>query len=127
MKRSYYNVAGIECEKVILQTKMDFSIGNAFKYVYRCNNVLPKGSFEEDLLKAIYNLENGIKHHTNTFHGRASANKYINLLDREAFSENLWNALIAILKGHADNTFIAENMYEVAINCIKQELEGAID
>lgn len=127
MKRSYYNVAGIECEKVILQIRMDFSVGNAFKYIYRCNNVLPKGSFEEDLNKAIYNLENAIKYHTNTFSGRQNADKYINLLDSSAFSENLWNALLCILRGHADNTYIPETMYTLAIEMIKQELEGAFN
>lgn len=124
MKRSYYNVAGIECEKVILRTKMDFSVGNAFKYIYRCNNVLPKGSFEEDLNKAVYSLENAIKYHTNKFAGKISVDKYINLLDSSAFSENLWNALVAILKGHADSMYIAEDMYVVAIECIKKELSG---
>ena len=87
--------------------------------------MLAKGSFEEDLNKAIYNLKNAIKYHTNTYSGRMSADKYINLLDSSAFSENLWNTLVCILRGHADNTYIPETMYELAIDLIQQELAGA--
>lgn len=125
LKKDYYNVCGIECEKVILQTKMNFSVGNSFKYIYRCNTILPKGSIIEDLNKAIYNLENAIKYHTNTYSGKINADKYINLLDSSAFSENLWNALVAILRGHADAMYMPDTMYELAISLIQEELNGA--
>lgn len=36
-----------------------FSLGNAFKYLVRCEN---KGFFDEDLKKALYYLERHIKH-----------------------------------------------------------------
>jgi hypothetical protein len=121
MKRDYYNMAGVECEEIILHLKMDFSTGNAFKYVYRCNNIMPKGNIVEDLKKSIYNLRNSIKYSIG--YRSTLGKKYVNLLDESVFSENLWNAIQSILLGWSD-PYCSENMFEDAIRYIELELKN---
>ena len=52
----YYDIAGVEAIVVIEALDMNFSEGNAFKYLYRCNNILPKGKTIDDLRKVKYYL-----------------------------------------------------------------------
>ena len=49
--------SGVEC--IDITRHMDFCVGNAFKYLFRCGS---KGSAAEDLKKARWYLEDALKH-----------------------------------------------------------------
>lgn len=54
----HYNVhpSGVEC--IEITRHMNFNLGNAFKYIWRCED---KGKKIEDLEKAIFYIEEEIK------------------------------------------------------------------
>lgn len=49
----HYNKGDIECIDVIEQLDLNFNLGNALKYIWRCES---KGSKKEDLSKAVWYL-----------------------------------------------------------------------
>ena len=55
-KVSYYNTTSIELIDLIELLRLPFSLGNALKYIVRCNAKDSKGSFNHDLNKALYYL-----------------------------------------------------------------------
>jgi hypothetical protein len=54
---THYNQGQIECIEVIDQLNLGFSLGNALKYIWRCND---KGKKIEDLRKAVWYIEHEI-------------------------------------------------------------------
>ena len=54
----HYNVGTIEVIEVIEDWKLNFNLGNAIKYIGRCEHKLNK---EEDIKKAIWYLERELK------------------------------------------------------------------
>lgn len=54
IKPNHYNYSSIEPIKVINDWGLNFELGNAIKYIARCNH---KGSKKEDLKKAITYIE----------------------------------------------------------------------
>jgi hypothetical protein len=59
----YNQIAGVECIDVIDQLKLNFNLGNALKYIWRCEH---KGKKIEDLRKAVHYLNREITKETNT-------------------------------------------------------------
>ena len=55
---SHYNVGTIEVITVIEDWKLNFNLGNAIKYIGRCEH---KNNKEEDIKKAIWYLERELK------------------------------------------------------------------
>ena len=54
----HYNQGDIECIDVIELLDLNFNLGNALKYIWRCDI---KGSKKDDLKKAIWYLERELK------------------------------------------------------------------
>lgn len=89
-KIDYYNV-GIECIDIIERLYLHFSCGNAFKYLYRSNNIRPKGEVLSDLNKTIYYLNRMLgRPRLNPVSG---ADACIALLDSTMFSTPIYNAI----------------------------------
>jgi hypothetical protein len=95
-KIDYYNV-GIECIEVIEALKLNFNAGNAFKYLYRSNNVRPKGDILHDLNKTIYYINRLLNKPAATPSTRAT--EYILKIHKDLFSENIFKAIECLLKG----------------------------
>ena len=55
---SHYNVGTIEVIEVIEDWKLNFNLGNAIKYIGRCEH---KNNKQEDIKKAIWYLERELK------------------------------------------------------------------
>jgi hypothetical protein len=55
---NHYNQGAIECIDVIEQLNFGFNLGNALKYIWRCEG---KNKKIEDLRKAIWYIEREIK------------------------------------------------------------------
>ena len=55
---THYNVGTIEVIKVIEDWKLNFNLGNAIKYIGRCEH---KNNKQEDIKKAIWYLERELK------------------------------------------------------------------
>lgn len=52
--KNYYNINDkYSVIDIIEDYQMSFSMGNAFKYLHRCNTVCPKGEIDNDLIKAL--------------------------------------------------------------------------
>ena len=54
---THYNQGAVECIEVIEQLGLGFHLGNALKYIWRCND---KGRKIEDLRKALWYIEREI-------------------------------------------------------------------
>lgn len=94
-KRDYYNIAGVEAEDIMDATLMYAFESNAFKYLYRCNNVIPKGDVLGDLLKAKYYL---IKMLESPKHIRINnGERFIQLLDSTVFNNHIYEAICEII------------------------------
>ena len=57
----YYRVNKYESIEIIETFNLTFSIGNALKYLLRCNNIAPKGNRHQDICKAIWYLDREIE------------------------------------------------------------------
>lgn len=113
-KKEYYNVAGIEAYDIMDATLMYAFESNAFKYLYRCNEVLPKGDRLGDLKKAEHYL---IKMLENPKHIRVNnGERFIKLLNPSVFSNDIYNAICEIITGVA----IAGSNYSI---CTTNALE----
>ena len=55
----HYNAGQIEVIDAIEDWKLNFNLGNAIKYIARCNH---KGNKQQDIKKAIWYLERELKH-----------------------------------------------------------------
>lgn len=94
-KRLYYDAAGIEAIVVIENLNMNFNEGNAFKYLYRCNNNMPKGEVLEDLKKARYYLNRLIrKPSTNK---SIWGNKYIAMIREDVFNPLIYKSICCLI------------------------------
>jgi hypothetical protein len=98
--RSYYNLGGYEAIDFIEQLDMSFNEGNVLKYLYRCNNLNPKGSIKEDLEKALYYAKRAFQHTGTNSLSRKPTYKlyYIDNLSKEAFSKNIYYALVSLIE-----------------------------
>jgi len=119
-KIDYYNV-GVECIDVIEKLHLHFSCGNAFKYLYRSNNIRPKGEILSDLNKAIYYL--------NRMLGRPRLNavsgtdKCLSLLDSNMFSAPIYSAIESTLyAGTSTDMSLYKYYIEEAIYDIEAEI-----
>lgn len=113
-KKQYYNVAGIEAYDIMDMTLMYAFESNAFKYLYRCNEVLPKGNRLEDLKKAKHYV---LKMIENPKHLRIdNGERILAVLDRSVFSTNIYDAICEIITAVA----IAGSNY---IHCSENALE----
>jgi len=113
-KKDYYNIAGVEAEIVMDHTLMYAFESNAFKYLYRCNSVLPKGHIYEDLVKTEYYL---IKMLQSPKSIRINnGDRFISMLNKDVFTNDIYAAICEIITAVA----IAGSNYEY---CIKNALE----
>ena len=119
-KIDYYNV-GVECVDVIEKLHLHFSCGNAFKYLYRSNNIRPKGEILSDLNKAIYYLNRMIgRPRLNPVSG---TDKCIALLDPSMFSAPIYSAIERTLHaGTSTDMSLYKYYIEEAISDIKSEI-----
>lgn len=107
-KIDYYNV-GIECIEVIEALHLQFSAGNAFKYLYRSNNVRPKGDVLHDLNKTIYYLNRMLnKPRLNSCN---NTEKYLGLIDQTMFSEHIFGAIENTLFAGTSNNLVTYKSY----------------
>lgn len=122
-KIDYYNV-GIEAIDVIEKLDMRFCPASAFKYLYRSNNVRPKGDIISDLNKALYYLRRMIPiFKINKKDNIANAQKYIDLLDSTLFSTAIYDAIRYTLYASTCSSFtVYKNNIEAAMSAIEQEL-----
>ena len=120
-KKAYYNVAGVEAYDIMDATLMYAFECNAFKYLYRCNNVLPKGSTLDDLIKAKHYV---LKMIESPKHIRVNnGERFITLLNKDVFNANIYDAICEIITGVA----IAGSNYHIcaqnALEHIQHEIE----
>lgn len=108
-KKSYYNVAGIEAEIVMDQTLMYAFESNVFKYLYRCNNVLPKGPIYDDLVKAEYYLIKMLQSPKSIRINNGE--RFISMLNKEVFTNDIYAAICEVITAVA----IAGSNYEQSI------------
>ncbi|MCP3899133.1 MAG: DUF3310 domain-containing protein [Desulfobacteraceae bacterium] len=107
-KIDYYNV-GIECIEVIEALHLHFSAGNAFKYLYRSNNVRPKGEVLHDLNKTIYYLNRML--HKPRLNADSNTLKYIKLIDQEMFSCRIFSAIENTLQAGTSSNLNSYRLY----------------
>lgn len=120
-KKAYYNVAGVEAYDIMDATLMYAFESNAFKYLYRCNNVLPKGDRLEDLKKAKHYL---LKMIESPKHIRVNnGERFIKLLDGNVFDFNIFSAICEILTAVA----IAGSNYQECTNNAIAYVQEEID
>lgn len=94
--KDYYNVAGVEAIQVITKTRMSFCEGNAFKYLYRCNNINPKGSKVEDLKKARYYIQYILNDPIRSLHDY-NGERYIGMINQEIYDTDIYEAMCEII------------------------------
>jgi len=113
-KKQYYNVAGIEAYDIMDITLMYAFESNAFKYLYRCNEVLPKGNRLEDLKKAKHYI---LKMIESPKHIRINnGERVLAMLDSRVFTNDIYAAISEIITAVA----IAGSNY---IHCAENALE----
>ncbi len=118
--RKYYSSAGVEAIVVIENLNMNFSEGNAFKYLYRCNSLLPKGEIIGDLKKARYYLNRLINKPSNTT--GIWCNKYVSMIREDIFSPNIYSALCEIMAAVG----VPNANYMISINNAIEHVEHEI-
>lgn len=121
-KIDYYNV-GVECIDVIEKLYLHFSCGNAFKYLYRSNNIRPKGEILSDLNKTIYYLNRMMnKPRLNPSNNTI---KCIALLDSSMFSPLIYSAIEYTLHAGTSSDMALYRYYiEEAISAIEAEISA---
>ena len=121
-KINYYNVSSIECIDIITELNLNFSEGNAFKYLYRSNNVRPKGDVLHDLNKALYYL-NKMSQNTRKTIKYKDPDYYMNNLDSLMFSVNVYCAMREILYSACTTDLVHKQVQiKEAINYIEYEI-----
>jgi len=119
-KIDYYNV-GIECIDIIEGLNLHFSCGNAFKYLYRSNNIRPKGEVLDDLNKALYYLNRMLN--KPRLNSSTKTQKYVEGLDESLFTNPIYDAIKYTLQAgtSSDLESYRYTLYE-AIKAIEYEL-----
>lgn len=95
---------GIEC--IEITENMDFCTGNAFKYVWRCDD---KESHCDDLKKAIWYLNRALKKGWTKIENVDTFSKILLIKENDKRGEILWD--------------IYQGFLSHAINAIKKEIE----
>lgn len=115
---NYYNVCTMEAIEVIEALHLQFSCGNALKYLYRSNNIRPKGEVISDLNKTIYYLRRMLnKPRLNV---SQDADKYLKMLDSSLFNEQIYNAICNTLyAGTTSDIIMYKHYLEEAIAYIE--------
>jgi hypothetical protein len=113
--RSYYNLGGYEAIDFIEQLDMSFNEGNVFKYLYRCNNLNPKGSIREDLEKALFYAKRAFNHTGISGFGRRPTYKlyFLDNLNKEAFNKNIYFALVSLIEAICDRSIYEDRITSV--------------
>ncbi len=120
-KRDYYNVAGIEAYDIMDATLMYMFEASAFKYLYRCNNVIPKGNILGDLKKAKHYL---LKMLESPKHIRVNnGERYLSLLDPNVFTPNIYEAICEIIVAVA----VAGSNYEISVKNALEYIDNEIN
>lgn len=120
-KKEYYNVAGVEAYDIMDATLMYAFESNAFKYLYRCNEVLSKGDRPGDLKKAKHYL---LKMLESPKHIRINnGERFIKLLDESVFSYYIYDAICELITAVA----IAGSNYEVCTRNALESVQNEID
>lgn len=120
--KSYYDVGGVSCELTIYACNMKFAPGNALKYLWRNNYDNPKNpeDKESDLKKILHYLEQARK---DTNYPRINkAEAIINTLDKNAWPENIYAAIVLIVVATASRGAKPYDMYTEAIELVSKEL-----
>lgn len=125
--RSYYNLGGYQAIDFIEQLDMSFNEGNVFKYLYRCNNLNPKGSVKEDLEKALFYAKRAFNHTGISSFSRKATYKlyFIDNLYKEAFTENIYFALVSLIEAICEPSIYEDRITSV-VQFIQEELNEII-
>lgn len=94
--KEYYTVAGVEAEDVIDGMDMWHREGAPTKYLFRNNNIFPKGDKNEDLKKALHYLHNCIKNVSKIPRDNNSL-YFITRIDSSVFNDNIYFAISEML------------------------------
>ena len=122
-KLNYYNVSSIECIDIITELNLNFSEGNAFKYLYRSNNVRPKGDILHDLNKSIYYLNKMYENMRKTIKYK-DPEYFMEKLDPSMFSENVFEAMrLTLYSACQTDLTIKQLQIEEAKDLIENEIE----
>jgi len=120
-KINYYNVCKIECIDIIEALKLSFNCGNAFKYLYRSNNIRPKGEVISDLNKALYYMKRMLN--KRILNSNNNAEKYLEMMDSSLFSESIFSAITSLIFAGTSSDIVLYTSYiEEAILNIECEL-----
>lgn len=113
-KVNYYNVCRLEAIEMIEALHLQFSCGNSLKYLYRSNNVRPKGEVVSDLNKTLYYLRRMLN--KPILNITRDADKYIKMLDSSLFKESVYNAICNTLyAGTTSDLVLYKHYIEEAI------------
>ena len=93
--RDYYDISGVSAEEVIDGLNMLHREGAATKYLFRCNNVMPKGNIAEDLRKCRHYLERCLQYPAPIRNNTASY--WISKINPEVFDIDIYSALFEII------------------------------
>ncbi len=121
--RAYYKVGGVQAIDIIEDLDMLFAEGNAFKYLFRCNRYNPKGEIVEDLEKAVFYLKRAMS--TNIVNSILKINPfwYIEKIDINAFSENIYKALCRLIEAKAATGSERRSIIASALKLVLEELD----
>lgn len=125
----HYDLGEFEAIDIIDNYMMSFSMGNAFKYLIRCNLSHPKGETVRDLEKAIsYLRRERINFNVPKMPPTIRPTRF---LDADIFSENLYLAIYNLvdifwLTYDSEEDFIKVlRLIDTSISLISQELSNA--
>ena len=94
--RHYYEVAGVSAEDVIDGMNMLHREGAAIKYLFRCNNIAPKGDIVEDLKKCKHYLSRCLKYDYIPVRDY-TASYWLDRIEPAVFDQNIYNAIYEII------------------------------
>lgn len=118
----YYNIAGMEAIDVIEILEMTFSEGSAFKYLYRCNSILPKGEVIKDLNKTIYYLERCLARRARFI--KTNRAKYcLEQINPQVFDEDIYAAIFEIIEGVGASEVDYETSLRSALEIIRNVIK----
>ena len=120
--KSYYDVGGISCEETIYTCSMKFASGNAIKYLWRNNYDNPKDRHakKSDMKKVLHYLEQARKDTNYPKIDKAEA--IIKTLDQNAWTDNIYKAIVLIIVATASRGAKPYDMYTEAIELVSEEL-----
>lgn len=121
--RTYYDISGVSAEDVIDGMNMLHREGAAAKYLFRCNNVSPKGEIKEDLKKCRHYLSRCLKYKDNGIVRDYSASYWISKIDQSVFDVDIYNALFELIMAVGEPGASYEGCISNALDNVNNAIE----